>query len=105
HSPIILRRQLSKLLNQHPIRIKKFFWFVTSEPLFEHLQMRRILLDARKRYLMRPPETFELVSIDLCRSRPALRRAQDDHWPSWTRCIAFITSFLLHGFDHLNAVV
>src|SRR5271165_2994680 len=38
--------------------------------------------DVSDRYLVRPPESFQVVVIDLPRRRPSLGAAQDDHRPS-----------------------
>src|SRR5664280_1424963 len=35
------------------------------------------------RYLVRPPRSFDPVTVQLLGTSPSLRRAQDDHWPAW----------------------
>ena len=43
--------------------------------------MRRVRLRIKDRHLVRPPRALQLVPINLLRTRPPLRRPQNDHRP------------------------
>ena len=50
-------------------------------PIFEQLQMRRVVVDVRLQ-LVGSPRAFCLVALDLLGSGPAFRRPQHDHRPA-----------------------
>jgi hypothetical protein len=54
---------------------------------------------------VRPPQAFELVSVDFGWRGPTLWRSQYDHRPARPCGNSSASSFLLKGPDSLNAVV
>src|SRR5208282_1026599 len=82
HAPISLGSQGLQLGEQPTCFIKELFGLVTAHPVFKNFQMAWICCDVTYRDLVRPPESFQVVLINLPRRRPSLGAAQDDHRPS-----------------------
>src|ERR1700689_2194955 len=53
-------------------------------------------------HLVRPEGAFDLQAIDDLRTRPALRRIEDDHRPARPNELAMEASVLLDGLDLLH---
>ncbi|MGY4434738.1 hypothetical protein ACVWWO_007215 [Bradyrhizobium sp. F1.13.1] len=82
HAAIAFGRERLELGNQSAVGVEQIFRLVAAHPVFENLQMRRILAAVRDRHLMRPPKTFDLLAVDFLGAGPALRAAQHDHRPA-----------------------
>ena len=85
HAPRALRRRGEDRLDRSAVGVKQLFGPVAFQPVLQQLEMRRVFRKARKRNLVRAPEPFGLQPVDLFGSGPALRAAQDDHRPFWSR--------------------
>src|SRR5262249_7194904 len=75
-------------------------------PFLEQAQVFLILAYLVERNLMRTPESFDLLAVDLLRAGPAFRAAQDDERPARRlRFVAVAATFprlLLNGMDVLD---
>ena len=85
--------------------VEQFLRFVTLQPVFQHLQVRRVVMHARQRYLVRTPETLDLLAVDFLRPGPALGCAQHDHRPAGTCRRAACARLLLDGANLRQAAV
>src|SRR5260370_16710974 len=70
---------------QPAVRIEKRFRLVTSHPLLKQFQMVWIAARVGDRNLMRAPEAFNLLAVDLLRAGPAFRASEYNHRPFWPR--------------------
>ena len=84
HAPVPSRRQGPELRDEPAAGVEQLLGLVAAQPVFEQLQVCGIVPHIGEGHLMRAPGSFDLVSLDLLRSGPALRRAQHDHGPAWT---------------------
>ena len=55
--------------------------------------------------LVRAPVVFDLQAINICRTCPALRAAENDHWPAGAVHVAVLSCVLLIGEDLLDALI
>src|SRR6516225_6605192 len=68
----------------------------TAQPIFQQLQVSRILACTGKRYLVRTPVTLDFAPIHLLGAGPPLWAAQNYHWPARPGGLATITSLFLN---------
>src|SRR5215510_3895117 len=61
--------------------IEEFVRFITAHPLFEQLQMLRIVAYSCQWHLVGAECTLDRKTIDSFWSRPSFRRSEDDHRP------------------------
>src|SRR3954447_12152971 len=66
--------------------------------------MRRVVMHAGERNLVRSPETFDLLAIHFFRARPTLWRSQDDHWPARASELSGLSRVALNLADLINAL-
>src|ERR1700722_2116189 len=83
HAAVARRRERGELLAKFAPFVEQFVRAITLHPLFELLQMFRVL-EIGDRDLMRPPSALDGLAVDEFRSCPTLGGAEDDHWPSRT---------------------
>src|SRR5437588_3409851 len=81
HAAMASRGKLCKVVPQFAAFIKQFVRPVTLHPLFE-LSNVSCVAEVSEWHLVRPPGSLHRVTINELWSRPALRRAEDDHWPA-----------------------
>ena len=73
HSSRTRRSQRTDFSIGRPFTVEQFFGFVAAHPFFQQFQVGGVFLNIRHRHLMRPPEAFNLVPVDLSRRTPAFR--------------------------------
>ena len=76
------RERLAARARAVPLGVEQLLGLVAAHPVFEQLQVRRVVAHVGERHLVRAPGAFDLVAVDLLRPGPALRRAQHDHRPA-----------------------
>ena len=97
HAPVALRRQGLELGDEPAVRVEQFLGLVAAHPVFEQLQVRRVVAHVGKRHLVRAPGPFHLVALDFLRSRPPLGGSQHDHRPAWADGVVRRAGLLLQG--------
>ena len=90
-----LGRQRLELGHERSARIEQLLGPVAAHPVFEDLQVRRVVPHVGERDLVRAPGPFQLVALELLRSGPPLGRAQHDHRPARTRGLVRVACRLL----------
>ena len=104
HAPVALRRQLGQFRHESAILIEQLLGLVALHPTLKQLNMVRMFGIHQDRHLVSSERSFDLQAINHLRSRPALGRPQDDHWPAWPGgvillpCIALDFTNALDGF-------
>src|SRR5262245_32426470 len=72
HPPPALGGERSQLGYKAATRIEQFLGPVAAHPVFQKLQMLRVVTHIGTRYLVRSPEALDFVPPDFLGSRPAL---------------------------------
>ena len=67
---------------RRPALVEQLVGLVAAQPVFQLLQMRRVVAHLGERHLVRAPEAFHLLAVHFFRAGPALGRAQHDHRPA-----------------------
>src|SRR5215831_20679230 len=84
HPAFSLRSEISQFGLQRASGVKELLRPIALHPLFEDLDVFRVLVHLAHRDLMRSPVAFRPLAIDLLRTRPSFRSAQHDHRPTRT---------------------
>src|SRR5436190_22178019 len=74
-------RECGELLTEFAVFVEQFMRPVTLHPVFELLQMLRVL-EIGDRDLVCPPSALDRLAINEFRPSPSFRGAKDDHWPA-----------------------
>src|SRR6266436_1566790 len=83
HAALAFRSELGILGAEAAVLVEELFWFVTAHPLFQELQMRRIIAHIGKRHLVSTKGPFDRHPIHHLRTGPTFRRPQNDRRPDW----------------------
>src|SRR5262245_45039547 len=75
HAALAFRSQLGILSAEAAVLVEEFFWFVTAHPLFEELQVRRIIAHTGKRHLVSTEGPFDRHPVHHFRTCPTFRRS------------------------------
>src|SRR5947207_8394603 len=67
---------------QPTLLVKQLLRPVAAQPLLQHSQVRRLLVQLGQRHLMGAPEPLDLVPVDLLWAGPSFGAAQNYHRPS-----------------------
>src|SRR6266436_688954 len=81
HAALAFRGELGILGAEAAVLVEELFWFVTVHPLFQELQVRRIVAHVGERYLVSTEGSFDRHPIHHLRTCPAFRCSQNDRWP------------------------
>src|SRR5437899_1685100 len=84
HTAFALRSQSGQFGLQRAALVKELLRPIALHPLFEDFDVFRVLVHLAHRDLVRSPEVFRPLAIDLLRTGPSLRGAQYDHGPTRT---------------------
>src|SRR5262249_32985472 len=94
-----IRCQVGQLWYEPAFVVEELFRTVALHPRFENADVLG-LLHVAHRDLMAAPIPLAFLAIDLRRTRPALRRAKDDHRPARAlRTVVVLTRFGPDAFD------
>ena len=105
HAAVAAWRQVDELGDEGAVLVEELFRAVASQPFLELADSLRVLADVRERNLMRAPRVLHGQAVDLLRSSPALRRAQDQHRPSRPARLAVLARGALDARDVVERVV
>src|SRR5262245_1738060 len=81
HATTASRGKPSEVVPEFTVFVKQFVRPVTLHPLFE-LSNVPCVAKVRQWHLVRPPGSLHRFAINEFWSRPALGRAENDHWPA-----------------------
>src|SRR5215469_15470768 len=81
HAALTFRSELGILGAEAPVLVEELFRFVAAHPLFQELQVRRIIAYTGKRHLVSTEGSFDGHPIDHLRTGPTFRRSQNDRRP------------------------
>ncbi len=73
HTPIAHRRRGADLRLDAAVGIEQLLGLIAAQPVFEHLQIARVVPHIGERNLVRTPRSFQLVSVHLAGAGPAFR--------------------------------
>src|ERR1019366_10515255 len=99
HSTAARRRQCRELVAELAAFVEQFTRSVAFHPIFELLDVLRIL-EVRDRNLMRAPGPLHQLAVHELWSGPAFWRAEYDHWP--TRPLHRVRRGTPHTLDLVN---
>ena len=105
HAPGAFGRKRLQFRDQPPVLVEQLLGLVAAQPVFQLLQMGRVVVHARQRHLVRPPEAFHLVAVHFLGTGPALGAAQHDHRPARPGRLAARARFLLNAPNFQHAVL
>ncbi len=88
HPQLALRRQRRDLRVESAVCIEQFVGAVGRQPVGEHLHVFGGIAGACQRDLVGAPRPCCLLAVDVVRAGPTLRRAENDHRPSWASLVA-----------------
>src|SRR5438552_16613863 len=92
-------RQFRDLWSDFARIFEEILRLVALHPVFEHLEMVRMLLEICHRHLVGAPGPFDGLPVHYFRSRPAFGRTQADHWPARPPVETVPTRFRLNRPD------
>jgi len=105
HAPVTFGRQFTQCRLRRAFGAEQRLRLVAAHPLFQQLEVGRVLLHVGDGHLVGAPEAFHLVTIHFAGRAPALGGAQDDHRPARPVRHALAAGFFLGGADGADAQV
>ena len=103
HAARALGWEVEQLLHGYAVFIEQLLGAVGLQPLFDLADMLRgVGLNGN---LMCAPVVLDLEAVDICRTCPTLRAAQNDHRPARSDGAAVLARFLLDGENLLDALI
>src|SRR5207245_9778545 len=104
HPPFAAGRESSQVWHEPALRIEELVGAVAAHPLLEDAQMTG-LVEIRDRDLVGTERALDRKPVDDLGTRPALRRAEDDHRPARSLLIAELPRIVLNGRDLVEGLI
>src|SRR5215207_2686390 len=103
HPAFADRMEIRNLGHRTAFGVKEFFRPIGLHPFLQLLEVRPVLACVGERHLMAAPKALDEFPVDLLRTGPSLRRAENDHWPGWASGGAALTILTLYLSDAVQA--